>query len=130
MSILDDVDLAIRVRRQARRHHHVDLSAPYKTLHGALAGRILLARCVRSAVRFGVDLRPGSKRELSGYYNGFVGLNTAFNDYEIAILALSGFNWPKIHCIVRLQHKDERTILTDLHRLRRDKARIFDRVED
>src|SRR6266446_4615321 len=44
------------------------------------------------AVRFGIDLCPWSECELSGYDHCFVGLNTAFDDNEISILPLSGFN--------------------------------------
>src|SRR6202030_3338844 len=43
---------------------------------------------------------------------------------------LARFDRPKIHCVVRLQNKNEWTTLTDLDRLRWNKACIFDDIEN
>ena len=88
-----------------------------KASHRAFAGGSLIARSIRSVVWFGIDLRPRCKRELSSHDDCFTGFNATFNDHEIAILSLPGFDWTKIHGVVRLQDKNEWTTLTDLHRL-------------
>src|ERR1700738_152808 len=73
-----------------------------------------------------------SRREgkLSSDNDRFVRLHSAFDNGEAAVLSLSRFDRAQIDRVIRLQHKNERTALTDLHSLRWNESRIFDRVED
>src|SRR5260370_40075923 len=87
-------------------------------LERALCCGALASRRICSAVRFRIDFGSRSKRELAGHDDCFVGLNTAFRDHEIAILPPSRFHRTKIDRVRRLPHKNKRSALTALHRVR------------
>ena len=98
-------------------------------LHCAFWGAVLISGRIR-CVRLRINFCSRSKRELSGHDDCFVGLNSTFDDHEIAVLPLPGFYRTKIDCVVRLQHKYERSTLANLHCLRWNQPRVFDRVEN
>src|SRR5260370_13429399 len=99
-------------------------------LERALCCGALAARRICSAVRFRIDFGSRSKRELASHDDCFVGLDAAFNDDEIPILPLTGFDRTKIDRVVRLQHKYERPTLANLDSLRWNEPRVFNRVEN
>ena len=77
-------------------------------------GAVLISGRIR-CVRFRINLCSRSKRELSGHDNSFIRLDSTFDYREITVLPLSWFHRTKIHCVVRLQYKYERSTLADLH---------------
>src|SRR5262249_58838272 len=109
----------------------VHLRASYRIeLPRACCCGALATRRICSAVRFRIDFKSWSKRELSCHHDCFVRLNTTFHDHEIAILPLSGFNWTKVYGVIRFHHKNKRSTLTNLHSLRWNEPRILDCVEN
>ena len=85
-------------------------------------GRAILRfgrRC--GIVRFRIDtLIPGASASCPVTTTVSPGCNPAFDYGQIAILPLARFHRPEIDGVVRFHHKNKRTALTDLHRLRRN----------
>src|SRR5215471_670057 len=101
-----------------------------KLLRAFSRGRALTASWIRAGVRFRIDLCSRRERELAGHNHSFIGLDTAFDHGQVAILTLSRFYWAKIDPVVWLHYKNEWTALTDLDRLRWDQPRVLDHVEN
>src|SRR5436190_4607236 len=95
-----------------------------------VCGAIPVARSLWRIVRLRLHSCPRRERELSSDDNRFVRLDSVFDNGEVAVLSLSGFDWTQIDRVIRLQNKNERAGLADLHSLRWNEARIFDRVKN
>src|ERR1700738_2540243 len=128
MSILRDVDLATRVRRCPRRH--VRRRGPWNLGRAFAGDAIPVARSLWRTVRLRFHFCSRRERKLPSDDDCFARFDSIFDDPEIAVLSLTRFDPTKIGRVVPLDHKNERAALTDLHSLRWDESRIFDRVED
>src|ERR1051325_8994490 len=102
-----------------------------KKLWGYLVcGRISFACRLWNIVRLGIDFCSWSECKLAGHNDRFTRFYTAFYHLEIAVLPLSRLHRSQIDCIVRLQHENERSALTDLDRLRRHEPSFFEHVKN
>src|SRR2546423_14661717 len=101
MSILSDLDLALRARHyRSRRVRQTD---PFRKLRSARnRGVVSFACSLLRCVRLRINLSSRSERELAGHHHGLVRLNTTFDHGEISILTLSRFHRAKIDRVVRL----------------------------
>src|SRR5438874_4490360 len=100
------------------------------TLQRSFSGDLAAVEFIRCVIWFRVNFRSGRESKLSRYNNALSRLNTVFDYGQVPVLTLTRLDRPQINRVVRFHYEQKRTVLTDLHSLRRHQRRVFEQIEN